>query len=253
MRRIFRRIYYQLNRRRLEQELADEMAAHREMMALDRRRAFGSPLHLQEQVRDLWGWQWADDLQQDLRHGMRGFIRDRRVAVSALVAITLAVGAATAVFSVVDRSLFRALPYHDGDRLVSVGLVLPSWGPANVMFAGAYREWQSAQTAVDLTSWSGVSGCDFGGDSPQRLNCARAEATFLPLLGIQPLLGRNFTPDEDRGEAEPVALLSFGFWRSNFGADAGVMGKRITLDGKPARIIGVLPPAFETPDLSTAE
>lgn len=253
MRKTFRRIYYLIHQRRLERELEDEMAAHREMMTRDRRRTFGNALQLQEQARDVWGWQWVDDLRQDLRQAVRGFIRDRRVALSALVAIMLAVGAATSVFSVVDRSLFRDLPYRDGDRLVSVGLVLPSWGPGGVMFAGAYRDWQSTQTALDLTSWIGVSPCDVGGDSPQRLNCARVEATFLSTLGVQPLLGRNFTPEEDRTGAEPVVLLSFGLWRSNFGGDSAVIGKRVTLDGTSARIIGVLPATFETPDLTTAE
>ena len=253
MRKAFRRIYYLLNRRRLEQELEEEMTAHREMMPGDRRRAFGNALRLREEVRDLWGWQWIDDLQQDMRQGVRSFSRDHRVALSALMAITLAVGAATAVFSVVDRSLFRVLPYSDGDRLVSVGLVLPSWGPNNVMFAGAYRDWQGTQAAADLTSWIGVSACDFGGDSPQRLNCARVEATFLPMLGVQPLLGRTFNSDDDRTGADPVALLSFGFWRNSFGGDVGILGKQITLDGKSVRIVGILPAGFETPDLATAE
>jgi hypothetical protein len=182
MRRVLRRVHFLLNRRRLEQELEQEMAAHREMMAADRRRAFGNPSYLREEVRDVWGWRWLDEFQQDLRHGIRGWVRDRRVTVSALVAIALAVGAATAVFSVVDRSLFRALPYRDGDRLVSVRLLLPAWGAGGVMFAGAYRDWQSAQPALDLASWSGPAGCDFGEHSPQRLNCARVDAMFLPTL-----------------------------------------------------------------------
>ena len=253
MRRIFRRIHFLLNRRRLEQELEDEMAAHREMIAAERRRAFGNTSHLREQVRDVWGWRWVDDLQQDLRHGVRGFHRDRRVTLSALVAIALAVGAATSVFSVVDRSMFRASPYRDGDRLVSVHLILPAWGSTGVMFAGAYRDWKSTQPALELASWSGVGGCDFGAESPQRLNCASVESTFLPTLGIPLLRGRNFTPEEDRPGGEPVALLSFGLWRSEFGGDDNVIGKRITLDGTSTRIVGILPATFETPDLSAAD
>lgn len=253
MGKLFRRIHYLLHRRRLEQELADEMAAHQEMMAAARRSAFGNASQFREQARDVWGWQWLDDLQQDVRHGVRGFVRDPRVAVWAVVAITLAVGTSTAVFSVVDRSLFRPLPYHEDNRLVSIGLLLPSWGPREVMFAGAYRDWQFTQAALDLTSWTGVSACDLGGASPKRLNCGRVEATFLPTLGVQPFLGRNFTSDEDAVSGEPVALLSFAFWRSNFGADASILDKRIMLDGKPTRIIGVLPSTFETPDLEMAE
>ena len=253
MRKMFRRIYYLLNRRRLERELDDEMAAHREMMPADRRPAFGNTLRLREETRDAWGWRWVDDLRQDLVFGARGFFRDRRLTVSVLAAITLAVGAATAVFSVVDRSLFRALPYFESDRLVSVGVVMPLWGEGEFMFAGAYRDWRSTQTALDLTSWGGVSACDLGGDLPQRLGCAKVEATFLPTLGVRPFLGRNFTPEEGRQGGDAVALLSFGLWQTNFGADRSVLGKLITLDGKPVRIVGVLPAVFETPDLTSAE
>jgi predicted permease len=194
-----------------------------------------------------------ESIAHDLRVAWRGFRKDRGFTFTALAAIGLAVGAATAVFSVVDRSLFRPLPYDRGDRLVSIGIVAPIFKGGEVMFAGPYREWRSQQSALDLTSWSGVAACDLGGESPQRLNCAKAEATFLPTLGVQPVVGRNFDTHDDRQGAEPVALLSYGLWRSNFGGAAGVVGKLIALDGAPTRIIGVLPPSFETPDLTPAE
>jgi putative ABC transport system permease protein len=189
----------------------------------------------------------------DLRIAFRGFRKDRGFTITALAAIALAVGAATAVFSVADRSLFRALPYDQGDRLVSAGIVAPVFKGNEVMFAGPYREWRASQSILDLTSWSGVGACDLGGESPQRLNCVRAEATFLTTLGVRPFLGRNFDADEDRHGAEPVALLSYGLWQSNFGGDRGVLGRTIVLDGAATRIIGVLPSNFETPDLTPAE
>src|SRR5215831_16847745 len=164
MRRLLRRIYYLFHRNRLEQELFDEMAAHREMMDPERRHAFGNTLRFHDQSRDLWGGLWFDHLRQDLILAARGFSRDRQFTLSALIAVLLAVGAATAVFSVVDRSLFRPLPYKDGDRLVSVGIVLPQMGTGEIMWAGAYRDWRVSQNAVDLTSWSGVAECDLGGD-----------------------------------------------------------------------------------------
>jgi predicted permease len=246
-------MYHLLHRKRLERELEDEMAAHREMMEPERRRAFGNTLRFHDQSRDVWGWLWFDHLRQDLIFAARGFSRDRQFTLSALVAILLAVGAATAVFSVVDRSLFRPLPYQAGHRLVSVGIILPQFGPGEIMWAGAYRDWRVSQYAVDLTSWSGVAECDLGGDTPQRLNCARAEAAFLPTLGVRPLLGRGFSDEEDQPGADPVALISWGMWRSHFGSDRGVIGKQILLDGAPTRIIGVLPADFETPDLTPAD
>jgi predicted permease len=154
---------------------------------------------------------------------------------------------------VVDRSLFRPLPYTEGDRLVSVGLIMPLFGPGEYMFLGAYRDWQATQNTLDLTSWGRTNDCDLGGERPQRLNCARAEASFLPTLGVRPLLGRNFTAEEDQRGAAPVAVMAYGMWRRNFGADASVVGRTIILDGVATRIIGVLPANFETPDLSPVD
>src|SRR5947199_5871337 len=108
----------------------------------------------------------ADSFAQDTRFAVRGLIRDRRFTLSALAAITLAVGGATAVFSVVDRSLFRPLPYHQSDRLVSVGAIAPLLTPQDFLLTSAYREWRTSQTALQaITSWTGVSDCDLGGDS----------------------------------------------------------------------------------------
>jgi putative ABC transport system permease protein len=253
MGRFWRRVHHWLNRDRLERELDDEMSTHRAMMPPDRRPAFGSQFRLHDQSREVWGGLWVDHVRQDLVYALRGFRRDRRFAMSATGAIVLAVGAATAVFSVVDRSLFRPLPYNRGDRLVSVEMILPRLGLSGIMFSGAYRDWRASQNAADLTSWSGVVECDLGSDSPQRLNCARAEATFLPTLGVEPYLGRNFTPDEDRQGAEPLALVSYRTWRSKFGGDRTALGRSIVVDGATTRIIGVLPANFETPDLAPAD
>ena len=94
MRELFRRIHYLLHRHRLERELDDEMAAHREMMPEERRRAFGSTSRFHDEIRDTWGWLWFDHLRQDLLYAARSFMRERRFALSAVMAITLAVGAA---------------------------------------------------------------------------------------------------------------------------------------------------------------
>src|SRR5687767_10929574 len=127
MGKLFRRIYYLLNRDRLERDLEDEMTAHREMMPSNRREAFGKALQLREESRDVWGWLWLDRLRQDFLYAARGFTRDRRFTLSAFAAIALAAGAAPAVFSVVDRSLFRDLRYirarSCGHRPVRLGLV----------------------------------------------------------------------------------------------------------------------------------
>ena len=190
----------------------------------------------------------------ELRLALRMFARDRRFTLAALAAIALAVGGATAIFSVADRSLFRALPYRDGDRLVSIGVIAPVLNQQPFALAGMYRDWRSEHTPfVEMTSWKGTAACDEGEDVQRRLSCAPVEATFLPVLGVEPLIGRNVSSADDQPGAPPVALISYRLWRERFGADPRIIGSNVTLDGVRNRIIGVLPAGFETPDLSTAD
>jgi hypothetical protein len=186
-----------------------------------------------------------DILAQDLRYAARGFVRSPTFTVAAVFAIALGTGAGTAVFSVVDRILFRSLPYPQADRLVSMGFVAPII-PQEFMLGTDYVEWRSRQQPFEsLTSWAGINDCDLTGSSPVRLACALVEASFLPTLGIHPIAGRNFTRNEDRPNAPPVALLSYGLWQSRFGGDRNVVGKTIPgwavrhHPGRPAAAIRV--------------
>ena len=194
-----------------------------------------------------------DILAQDLRYAARGLVRSPTFTVAAVFAIALGTGAGTAVFSVVDRILFRSLPYQQADRLVSVGFVAPII-PQEFMLGTDYVEWRARQQPFEsLTSWAGINDCDLTGGNPVRLECALVEASFLPTLGIQPIMGRNFTRDEDRPNAPPVALLSYGLWQGRFAGDRRIVGKTIPLDGRSATILGILPPQFELPTLEHAD
>jgi putative ABC transport system permease protein len=194
-----------------------------------------------------------DILAQDLRYAARGFVRSPTFTLAAIFAIALGTGAGTAVFSVVDRILFRSLPYAHADSLVSVGFVAPII-PQEFMLGADYVEWRARQQPFEsFTSWAGIDDCDLTAANPVRLECAQVESNFLPTLGIQPLIGRNFTRDEDRPNAPPVALVSYGLWRSRFGGDPHVVGKTIPLDGRSATILGVLPRQFELPTLEHAD
>jgi len=104
-----------------------------------------------------------------------------------------------------------------------------------------------------VTSWTGLADCDLTEQSPRRLTCAQVESTFLPTFGIVPVLGRNFTREEDRRNAPNVALISYGLWKSRFAADPVAVGKTINIDGATTRILGVLPPDFELPNLAHAD
>jgi len=198
------------------------------------------------------GW-WLEVLRQDLRYGLRGLRRNLVFGTAAVVTLALGIGATTAVFSVIDRILFRSLPYAHDDRLVSVGLVAPIM-PQEFMLGNSYYVWKESQTPFEaFTSWSGVNRCDLSEVNPAHLACANVEADFLPTLGNGPVLGRNFLPEEDVPNAPRVALISYGLWQSRFGKAEDVLGKTISIDGEPTRIIGVLSPTFELPSLEHAD
>jgi putative ABC transport system permease protein len=198
------------------------------------------------------GW-WLEVLQQDLRYGLRGLRRNLVFATAAVITLALGIGATTAVFSVIDRILFRSLPYAHDDRLVSVGLVAPIM-PQEFMLGNSYYVWKESQTPFEaLTSWSGVNRCDLSEANPAHLACANVEADFLPALGIGLARGRNFLSEEDVPNAPRVALISYGLWKDRFGKAEDVLGKTISIDGEANRIIGVLPPTFELPSLEHAD
>jgi predicted permease len=176
----------------------------------------------------------------------------KRPAFTSVAVITLAlgIGATTAMFSLVDRILFRSVPYPAADQLVSVGVIAPIID-GEFLFARSYLTWRDQQTAfTGFTSSTGVSDCDLSDENPVRVSCGAVESTFLPTFGIQPAVGRNFTAAEDQPQAPKVALLSYGLWQSRFGGDRGVVGRSISLDGRQTRIVGVLPGNFEFPTLA---
>src|SRR5215475_683366 len=189
-------------------------------------------------------------LFQDVRYASRQLRKNPGFTAIASLTLALGIGATTAMFSLVDGALFRSLPYSQPGQLVSVGVLAPIID-GEFLFAGSYLTWRGQQVAFSsFTSSTGVNDCDLTDDQPVRSSCAAVEASFLPTFGVQPILGRNFTPEEDRPNAPKVALLSYGLWQSRFGGDRSVVGRTISLDGKETRIIGVLPGSFEYPTLA---
>ncbi|HYL74935.1 MAG TPA: ABC transporter permease [Bryobacteraceae bacterium] len=195
-----------------------------------------------------------DTLIQDLRYAARGFARNPMFTLTAVLAAALGIGATTAMFSVVDRILFRSLPYPEDDRLVSIGMMAPL-DSNEFLLPDAYFDWRKLQTPFQaITSFTaGIADCDLTESNPVRLGCARVEANFLPTLGLAPIVGRNFTAEEDLPNGPRVALLSHGMWQSRFASDPNIAGKKILLDAQPVTIVGVLPASFEMPTLGNAD
>jgi putative ABC transport system permease protein len=198
------------------------------------------------------GWLFETTLQ-DARYALRGFRRNPAFTFTVIATLALGIGATTAVFSVVDPILFRSLPYAHAERLVSVGLTAPII-PEEFMLGGSYYVWRDNQKPFEaFTSETGVSECDLTEHNPARLNCASVEASFLPTLGIAPMMGRNFLHEEDRPNGPRAALISYGLWQAHYGSDPTILNRIIAIDGKPTRVVGVLPKSFEMPALEPAD
>jgi predicted permease len=213
----------------------------------------GGVEQVRQAYRDRATLPWLEGLMRDVRYALRGFRRNPVFAITAILTLALGIGATTAVFGVVDRILFRPLPYAHDERLVSVGLTAPI-APQEFMLGGSYYQWQDNQAAFTaLTSESGVNECDLTEHNPKRLSCANIEQNFLPTLGISPILGRNFLPEEDRPNGPKVALISYGLWISQYGRDPNIVNRLINVDIHQVRVVGVLPRDFEMPTLQKAD
>src|SRR5882757_3065720 len=197
---------------------------------------------------------YLDTLIRDLRFAIRGFRRSPLFTFTIVATLMLGIGATTAVFSVVDRILFRPLPYAQADRLVSLGMS-HSLETQEFMLGSFYYDWRDNQKPFEaLTSEGAVTPeCDLTDRNPAQLSCPSVEGNFLPTLGITPVLGRNFLPEESRPNGPRVALISYGLWFTHYNRDSSILNKTIEIDGNPVRVIGVLPKDFEMPRLQAAD
>lgn len=254
-------------RHRFETNMSREIESHLEQAAQDyiarglspeearlrARREFGGIDLAKEELRDTRRLRWLADFLQDARFTLRAWRRNPGFAAGVVAVLALGTGSATALFSVLDRILFRPLPYVEADRLVSFGQVLPMAGVTSsreIIWVRAYFQfWQPApEPFQSITSILGRGApCDLTEERPERLNCARVESNFFDVLGVPVALGRNFTAEEDRKGAPTVAVISHALWRRRFGGDPRAMGKRLEIDGQPVRVVGVLQPGFESP------
>lgn len=190
----------------------------------------------------------------DIRYALRGFHRNPVFTIGILLTLALGIGTTTAVFSVVDRILFRPLPYADADRIVSVGLV-QSLERQEFLMGRSFVEWRDNQKPFAAIAGQStmVHNCDLIENSPAELGCIQFQAGFLPLFGITPVLGRNFSPEEDSPNGPRVAIISYGLWQGHYNGNPAVLGRMINVDGKLVRVIGVLPKDFQFPTLETAD
>ncbi len=212
---------------------------------------FGPVTQLVEESRDARGVSWLVNTVQDMRYGARLALRSPGFSVATLLTIALGIGATTAMFSVVYGVLLRPLPYGDANRLVNIWSTAPARGlpRAYVGMANVY-DWKARNHVFeDIASARAIANFNLIGQGaePERLLGARISANLLTVLRVSPLLGRNFTEDEDEIGHERVALLSYGLWRRRFGGDPAAVGREISLSGVTHTVVGVMGPDFAFP------
>jgi len=192
-----------------------------------------------------------DSLARDARQAVRGLLRSPLFTLVALLTLAIGIGATTAVFSVVDGVLLKPLPYPEADRLVAVWHDAP--GAAGLVgIAGGlnlspsmmvtYRDRSRSFEKIGL--WEPVMASVTGIGEPEQVPAALATGQLLPAFGVPPLLGRWIAESDEALDAQPVAVLGYGYWQRRFGGDRAVIGKPITVNGIAAQIVGVMPQGF---------
>ena len=189
-----------------------------------------------------------DILRQDLRYTVRTLGRARGFAIVAILVFALGIGANTAVFSVTDYVLIRALPFPAAERLVRVWESLPGYTEMELSPVN-YRDWKQMNTVFDDMAGVTTNSVNLVGQGdPARIEIAAVTGSLFSVLGVPPLLGRPIVPADDEKGAALTAVLSYGLWQRTFGGDAAVIGHKVNLDGTPYTIVGVMPAQFHFPD-----
>jgi putative ABC transport system permease protein len=245
----FRRIYYMLNRRKLEREMANDIEFHREMMGADYRKDFGNELRVREQSREAVGWMWLDHFAQDLRYGFRTLRNNPGFTLVAMLALGLGIGANTALFSVVYGVLLKPLPYAQGQELVVLRQRFAGTERTDAGFSvkeiADYR--QQTKSLAQIEEFHLMSFILLGGQEPDDVRTGVVSAHFFDLLGIKPYLGRLFTDSDDKPGADAVLVLSYPYWQKRYGGDPNIIGRHFSMNDKVHTVIGVLPPIPQYP------
>jgi predicted permease len=237
MMELLRRIWYLLNRRRFERDLADEMAYHRELTAAGGFDNFGSALRLREDAREIWGWTWLDRLWQDLAYGWRVLRNSPGFTLTAMLILAVGIGMTLTAFRLALReftpsaphpeTLVRVEPYFPGGHSSTI-----AW-PALQFFAAHAR---SFRTVVAETSASAIFG-----EANERVGIEFVTANYFTEMGGRALRGRLLVPaiDEAPG-ADAVALLNQHFWERRLGGEASAIGQTVRVNGMAVKVIGIL-------------
>ena len=251
-------------RRRLEGETDQEIEMHLDLLA-DRyvragmspaegrrmaRAKFGGVTQIKESLRDQMGFPMLESIVHDVRYALRGLVRAKGFAAVSVLTLALGLGVSATFFTIASGWALRSLPFEDSDALVVLSEARPRLGRTRErVSAGSFQDWRrNARLLEGVALYSQVRfNVVFGSGRPERLAGARVSAELFPLLGIQPVHGRHFLPEEDRPAAQRVALVGYELWQRRFDGDPGVLGRTVDLDDEPYEIVGVLPEGCRFP------
>jgi predicted permease len=228
-----------LTQEKMKQGLSQSVARREALMEI------GGIEQVKEEVRAIRAGRSVEGLARDCRYGLRQLRRNPGFAAVAVFTLALGIGANTAIFSVVNGVLISPLPFRNADRIVSVFEDMPDFPEASISYP-VFLDWQRDNRSFEsMAAYRWANGTITGAGQPENVRARCVSAAFFPILGVNPILGRNFNAEDDRRGADPTVLISEGLWQRKFGRDADVIGKRLVVGGTGRTIVGVIPASFQ--------
>jgi predicted permease len=255
--------------RRLESDLDRELQYHIDRRTTDliqsglpeaeaRRRValeLGGAAQIREEVRDVWLTRWLRDFVYDLRFSARSFLQSPSFTATVVLSLALGIGATTALYSLIDQVVLRALPIDHPERLVLIDWAgfqnAETFGSANLMSYPICRDLQQQRDFFDGVFCRAATTINLSTGGEPRLTAAElVSGTYFPVLGVRPVLGRLLTIDDDQAPgASPVVVLSYDFWKNNFASAQDIVGRKVLVNQFPMTVVGVASPAFHGIDV----
>ena len=259
------RLRFVPGRRRLLDEVTEELESHVELLAaryvrsgmapdearLAARRQIGNTTRVREEIYTINSIEWLGAVAYDVRYAYRLLTKNPGFSVAAIVTLALGISATTSIFSILYSVLLKPLPYKDPERIYSAEIIVPERReqlpslPASVQ---AYLAWRDARSDFSEMAALGPWECNLTGDAePERVGGARVSANFFSFLGVSVSSGRGFNADEEQPGKERIVIISDALWHRRYGADPTLVGRSISINGEGHEVIGIASPTLLVP------